>query len=82
MEKNNNFILKESPIFVYVHGGYWQTLDKNDSAYCVLPLSNHFKVVIVEYTLCPKISLENLILQFKKFGRHILNYANEMNSRY
>lgn len=31
---------KESPIFVYIHGGYWQARSKDISAYPVIPLWN------------------------------------------
>ena len=43
-----------SPIFIYIHGGYWQALDRSISAYCVPPLYNAgCVVVIVGYDLAP-----------------------------
>lgn len=41
--------------FVYIHGGYWQDLNKDISAYCVEPLVNAgIRVVIPGYDLAPK----------------------------
>jgi len=41
--------------FVYIHGGYWQELNKDISAYCVEPLVNAgIRVVIPGYDLAPK----------------------------
>lgn len=41
--------------FVYIHGGYWQELNKDISAYCVEPLVNAgIRVVVPGYDLAPK----------------------------
>lgn len=40
--------------FVYVHGGYWQELNKDISAYCVEPLINAgIRVIVPGYDLVP-----------------------------
>lgn len=40
--------------FVYIHGGYWQQLNKDISSYCVEPLVNSgIRVVIPGYDLAP-----------------------------
>lgn len=67
---------------VYIHGGYWQQLTKDMSAYCVDPLvSNGFRVIVVEYDLCPTVTLTKLIQEITECGRFILNYAERMHSR-
>lgn len=39
---------------MYVHGGYWQELNKDISSYCVEPLVNAgIRVVIPGYDLAP-----------------------------
>lgn len=50
--------------FVYIHGGYWQELNKDISAYCVEPLMNAgIRVIIPGYDLAPLgIKLFNLLL--------------------
>lgn len=40
--------------FVFIHGGYWQELNKDISAYCVEPLVNvGIRVVVPGYDLAP-----------------------------
>lgn len=69
---------KTSPILVYIHGGYWQALEKYSSAYAVKPyVEKGSKVIVVDYDLCPQVTLEELIEQIRKCMVFILNYANE-----
>uniref|UniRef100_A0A336LVA8 CSON003078 protein n=1 Tax=Culicoides sonorensis TaxID=179676 RepID=A0A336LVA8_CULSO len=73
---------KDAPLFVYVHGGYWQMLTKDTSAYCVAPLVNAgYHVLIVNYSLCPKVPLTQIITQIKNCIKFILKYASEHNSK-
>ena len=45
----------DAPVFVYIHGGYWQALDRSISSYSVAPLHKAGNVVvIVGYELAPK----------------------------
>lgn len=81
-----NFCLQnhfpDAPIFIYIHGGYWQALDKTVSAYAVEPLykAGH-KVIVLDYDLCPNISLEQLVDQIQRAGISIVNYAMSMGTR-
>jgi len=73
----------DAPIVVYIHGGYWQDLNKDMSAYCVGPLvSNGYKVIVVEYDLCPQLTLSELIQQVTKCGVFILDYADRLKCRH
>lgn len=52
----------DSPIMVYVHGGYWQELSKDLSAYPVTPLYKAgILSVIVGYDLAPQVSVEEIV---------------------
>ncbi|XP_047486065.1 kynurenine formamidase-like [Penaeus chinensis] len=52
----------DSPVMVYVHGGYWQELNKDLSAYPVKPLySAGIVAVIVGYDLAPQVSVEVIV---------------------
>ncbi|XP_058815891.1 kynurenine formamidase [Topomyia yanbarensis] len=67
---------EDAPLFVYIHGGFWQMLNKEESAYCVKPLVERgFRVIILDYELCPDVALEQIVVQIKRAGEHILNYA-------
>uniref|UniRef100_A0A182RG95 Kynurenine formamidase n=1 Tax=Anopheles funestus TaxID=62324 RepID=A0A182RG95_ANOFN len=68
----------DAPLFVYIHGGYWQQLEKETSAYPAKPLVERgVRVMIVGYELCPEITLEELVRQIKVAGEFVLNYATE-----
>ncbi|XP_063613311.1 kynurenine formamidase-like [Penaeus indicus] len=52
----------DSPVMVYVHGGYWQELTKDLSAYPVKPLHRAGIVaVIVGYDLAPQVGVEAIV---------------------
>uniref|UniRef100_A0A182NEL5 Kynurenine formamidase n=1 Tax=Anopheles dirus TaxID=7168 RepID=A0A182NEL5_9DIPT len=68
----------DAPLFVYIHGGYWQMLEKETSAYSAKPLVDRgVRVMIVGYELCPAVTLEELVRQIKAAGEFVLNYAAE-----
>lgn len=69
-----NYILSflaDAPLFVYVHGGYWQALDRTISSYCVAPQVKAGNIVaIVGYELAPKgliLILKNVKSQCRTF---------------
>lgn len=49
-----NDTMSSDNTFVYIHGGYWQELNKDISAYCVEPLVNAgIRVIIPGYDVAP-----------------------------
>ncbi|XP_067621139.1 kynurenine formamidase [Eurosta solidaginis] len=67
-----------TPIFVYIHGGYWQQLDRHTSGSFVEPLiQKGYRVVIVDYNLCPTVTLQQIYEQMKHFYEWLFNYAME-----
>ncbi|MFM0250866.1 Acetyl esterase/lipase [Burkholderia sp. GAS332] len=52
----------DAPIFVFIHGGYWQSRNKEDFAFVASgPLGRGFNVVLVEYTLAPEASMTQIV---------------------
>jgi arylformamidase len=52
----------DTPTFVFVHGGYWQSCDKELCAFVAEgPLGLGMKVVIAEYTLAPDASMTQIV---------------------
>lgn len=71
-------LTKESPLFVFVHGGYWQLYEKEVSGFPIKPLVEiGVKVMMVEYDLSPKVTLEEITRQIQRAGKFILNYCAE-----
>lgn len=54
--------LPGAPLFVFIHGGYWQHCAKEDFAYAAAgPLARGFDVVLAEYTLAPDASMTDIV---------------------
>ncbi len=59
------------PLYIYIHGGYWQKNDKEDYSFVAEALvSAGVAVAVVEYTLCPHVTLAELTDQI----RHAVGY--------
>lgn len=52
----------DAPVFVFIHGGYWQARSKEDFAFVASgPLGCGFHVVLAEYTLAPEASMTQIV---------------------
>lgn len=70
----------DSPVFVFIHGGYWRALSKDDSAFMVPALvPAGATVVVVNYALAPGVGLNEIIAQCRRalawVYRNIHNYG-------
>ena len=56
-----------APVIVFIHGGYWRSLDKSDHSF-VAPALNAAgaHVVVPNYALCPAVSIEHITLQMAR----------------
>lgn len=46
---------------IFIHGGYWQSCNKEDFAFITAgPLARGFDVMLVEYTLAPQTTLTEI----------------------
>jgi len=55
------------PLMVFFHGGYWRARDKKDYSFVVngiLPLD--CSVVVMNYDLCPAVTVEQIVAQTKR----------------
>lgn len=52
------------PLVVYIHGGYWQELSKNESCFMADSLiAKGYHLVVLDYTLAPAASIATMIEQ-------------------
>jgi hypothetical protein len=52
------------PTVFFIHGGYWQWCDKEEESFVARgPLAHDLNVAVVEYTLCPDISLDGMVAE-------------------
>ncbi len=55
-----------APVLIYIHGGYWQSLDKDIYAFSLEPLvSAGALVASINYTFCPEVTLDVLVNQVR-----------------
>ncbi|MBX3634990.1 MAG: alpha/beta hydrolase [Rubrivivax sp.] len=56
-----------APVLVFIHGGYWRSLDKADHSF-VAPAFNAAGalVVVPNYALCPAVGIEHIALQMAR----------------
>ncbi|XP_029176678.1 kynurenine formamidase [Nylanderia fulva] len=74
---------EDAPIFVFIHGGYWQEFSKDLSGFSVpLFVENKIKVINVGYDLCPNVKLGDIVAQIKSAVAQILKDAAESGSKY
>ena len=53
-----------APVLVYLHGGYWRALDKNDFSFVAPAFTQAGALVAVpNYALCPAVSIEDITWQ-------------------
>jgi arylformamidase len=56
-----------APVLVYIHGGYWRSLDKADHSF-IAPafVAAGATVVVPNYALCPAVTIEAIALQMTR----------------
>jgi arylformamidase len=55
---------RPAPVLVYIHGGYWRTLDKRSQCFVAPALAEAGALVVLpDYALCPAVSIEHIVLQ-------------------
>lgn len=55
-----------SPLMIFIHGGYWQALDKSDFSWVAAPLvAAGVSVAVVNYDLCPTVRVGDIVGQMR-----------------
>jgi len=71
-----------APVLVFIHGGYWRSLDKADHSFVAPTFNAHGALVVVpNYALCPAVSVEHITLQLARalvwVWRHAAQYGGD-----
>ena len=54
------------PVFVFIHGGYWRALSKEDSGFLAESLAAHgFVTVAIDYRLAPNVTLQEIVREVR-----------------
>jgi arylformamidase len=58
---------KPAPVLIFIHGGYWRSLDKADQSFLAPAFTKEGScVVIPNYSLCPAVTVSDIVLQLVK----------------
>jgi arylformamidase len=58
---------KSAPVLIFIHGGYWRSLDKADQSFLAPAFTKEGScVVIPNYSLCPAVTVSDIVLQLVK----------------
>ena len=56
-----------APVVVFIHGGYWRSLDKSDHSFIAPAFTNQGACVVVpNYALCPAVTIPQIVMQMVK----------------
>jgi len=67
-----------APTLAYIHGGYWQTNDKEPYAFIGEgALAAGFNVAVIEYTLAPEARLDQIVSEIRQAVGWVIEHAAE-----
>jgi arylformamidase len=71
-----------APVLVFIHGGYWRSLDKADHSFIAPAFTAAGTCVVVpNYALCPAVTVPDIVLQMVKamawVHQHIQSYGGD-----
>ena len=74
--------LPDAPVLVFIHGGYWRSLDKRDHSFVAPAFTQAGAMVVVpNYALCPAVTIEDITLQMVRalawIHRHAAVYGGD-----
>ena len=56
--------IKNAPVVVFIHGGYWRSLDKSDHSFVAPAFTKQgVCVAVVNYDLCPAVTIPEITMQ-------------------
>ncbi|MDF1735289.1 MAG: alpha/beta hydrolase [Minwuia sp.] len=65
-----------SPMHVFIHGGYWRALSKDEHSFVAEPFAGAgATVVLINYPLCPEVTLDGLVDSVMRGVAHAARHA-------
>ncbi|WP_077034461.1 alpha/beta hydrolase [Pelomonas sp. KK5] len=74
----------DAPVLVFIHGGWWRSLDKSDHSFVASAFTDAGAMVVVpNYALCPGVSMEHIPVQLTQalawVWRHAADHGGDPN---
>ena len=68
-----------TPLLIFIHGGYWRSLDKSDFSFLALAfVARNVNVAVVNYGLAPGTSLEEMVRQLLRAVSWLYKHASTL----
>jgi arylformamidase len=68
----------DGSVLMFIHGGYWRSLDKRDFAYLAPAwVDAGVSLVLVNYDLCPAVTVEGIVRQMLRASAWLYRHAEE-----
>ncbi|MGA7983821.1 MAG: alpha/beta hydrolase [Burkholderiales bacterium] len=68
----------DGSVLMFIHGGYWRSLDKRDFAYLAPAwVDAGVSLVVVNYDLCPQVTVEEIVRQMLRASAWLYRHAEE-----
>lgn len=66
------------PLLIFIHGGYWRALSKDEHSFVAEPFANSgATVVVMNYPLCPEVTLDALVASVMQGIAHAAEHAQD-----
>jgi len=74
-----------SPVVIFIHGGFWQAYSKNDFAFLAESyLKEGISIAIVDYPIAPEANMDQIVASCKSavefIGQHISEWGGDSNN--
>lgn len=66
-----------APVVVFIHGGYWRSLDKKDHSFVAPAFMKDALVVVPNYALAPKVTIPQIVMQMVRAVAWTYRHAHE-----
>ncbi|MGD8476311.1 MAG: alpha/beta hydrolase [Burkholderiales bacterium] len=65
-------------LLMFVHGGYWRSLDKSQHAFVAAPFVDAgIAVASINYSLCPAVAMDRIVTQVIAAGAYVYRHASD-----
>ena len=73
-------LASKAPCLIFIHGGYWRSMDKSDFSFIAPPwVACGAHVLIPNYMLCPQANLEDIVTQIRGHYQWVLRESGQLN---
>ncbi|WP_315708225.1 alpha/beta hydrolase [Brenneria uluponensis] len=71
--------IPDAPTYVFIHGGYWSSSNKEETAFIAEgPHAHHMNVVLAEYSLAPHATMTEIVEEIGRLIHHLAADENKL----